>query len=326
MSATILSVQDLKKHFLLSIALFGFGEHRIVKAVDGVSFDLHEGQTLGLVGESGCGKSTTARLLLRLEDPTGGRILFDGVEVQNATGIALRNYRADVQTVFQDSYSSLNPRMRVRDIVAEPLQVAGDMTSKQIAARIKELLSVVGLAGSAADRYPHEFSGGQRQRIAIARGLALQPRMLILDEPVSALDVSIRAQILNLLQDLQEKYHLSYVLISHDLEVVSHMCSMIAVMYLGKVVEFGPAPDIHRSPQHPYTQALYSATLPAHPDGHRARIKLKGSLPSPFNPPSGCHFRTRCAHAMPVCAEREPQAVPVYGGVGRVACHLFPGP
>jgi oligopeptide/dipeptide ABC transporter ATP-binding protein len=325
MSAVILSVQDLQKHFILSSSFLGLGEPRVVKAVDGVSFDLPEGQTLGLVGESGCGKSTTARLLLRLEETTGGRILFDGEEVQNATGAALRNYRAGVQTVFQDPYSSLNPRMRVRDIIAEPLQVAGARTPREIADRVRELLSVVGLSDTAGDRFPHEFSGGQRQRIAIARGLALQPRMLILDEPVSALDVSIRAQILNLLQDLQERFRLSYLLISHDLDIVGHMCSTIVVMYLGRVVEFGPATDIRRVPQHPYTQALYSATLPAHPDGYRARIKLKGSIPSPFDPPSGCYFRTRCPHAMPICAEREPKAVPVHGGAGHVACHLFPG-
>jgi oligopeptide/dipeptide ABC transporter ATP-binding protein len=323
MTNALLCVQDLKKHFVVSHSFLGIGEPRVVKAVDGVSFELPAGQTLGLVGESGCGKSTTARLLLRLEDASGGRILFDGVEVQDATGSALRGYRAEVQTVFQDPYSSLNPRMRVRDILAEPLQVAGK-GARETADRVKELLALVGLPASAAQRYPHEFSGGQRQRVAIARGLALRPRMLILDEPVSALDVSIRAQILNLLQDLQERFGLSYVLISHDLEIVSHMCSTIAVMYLGKIVEFGPAAEVSRSPQHPYTQALYSATLPAHPDGRRARIKLKGSVPSPFNPPSGCAFRTRCSHAMPVCAEREPKAVPAHGS-GRVACHLLPG-
>jgi oligopeptide/dipeptide ABC transporter ATP-binding protein len=260
--------------------------------------------------------------LLRLNDVSDGRILFDGEEVQTATGKALRQYRNQVQAVFQDPYSSLNPRMRVRDIVAEPLVAQGKMGRAEIRDWVKELLRVVGLDPNAADRFPHEFSGGQRQRIAIARGLALRPRLVILDEPVSALDVSIRAQILNLLQDLQDKFHLSYVLIAHDLDVVAHMCDVIAVMYLGKIVEMGPADAISRAPQHPYTQALFSARLPHKPDGRGARIKLTGEIPSPLNPPPGCHFHTRCPHVMPRCRAVEPALAELADG--RVAaCHLL---
>ncbi len=320
MTAALLDVQDLQKHFALPGSLLRPRNRHVIRAVDGVSFSLNEGETIGLVGESGCGKTTTARMLLRLDSVTGGRIVFDGAEVQQATGPALRRYRSQVQAVFQDPYSSLNPRMRVRDILAEPLEVEGKGRA-EIRARVAELLSVVGLNPAFADRYPHEFSGGQRQRIAIARGLALQPRLLILDEPVSALDVSIRAQILNLLQDLQERFRLSYVLISHDLDVVAHLCSTIAVMYLGRIVEIGPSAAIRAAPRHPYTQALFSAKLPAHPDARRDRIRLSGEVPSPFNPPTGCGFHTRCPHAFDLCAQREPPAVALPAH-GRVACHL----
>ncbi len=323
MTEYLLEVDNLQKYFPVGRG-GGFGaSHRpLVKAVDGVSFKLAEGTSLGLVGELGCGKTTTARLLLRLYDVTSGRILFAGEEVQNAKGKPLRAYRNQVQAVFQDPYSSLNPRMRVRGIVAEPLLAQGKMGRAEIRQWVDELLAVVGLDANAGNRFPHEFSGGQRQRIAIARGLALRPRLVILDEPVSALDVSIRAQILNLLQELQDKFNLSYLLIAHDLDVVAHMCDVIAVMYLGKIVEMGSANAVSRSPVHPYTQALFSARLPARPDGRAARIKLTGEIPSPLDPPRGCHFHTRCPHVMARCKGVEPALVPLTGE--RVAaCHLL---
>jgi oligopeptide transport system ATP-binding protein len=322
MSRILLEADNLQKYFPIGRPGFGAAKRPLVKAVDGVSFRLEESTSLGIVGESGCGKTTTARLLLRLNDVSAGRILFDGQEVQAAKGKTLRHYRNQVQAVFQDPYSSLNPRMRVRDIVSEPLIAQGTMARAEIRDWVKELLRVVGLDPNAADRYPHEFSGGQRQRIAIARGLSLKPRLVILDEPVSALDVSIRAQILNLLQELQDKFHLSYVLIAHDLDVVAHMCDVIAVMYLGKIVEMGAADAISRSPQHPYTQALFSARLPHKPDGRGARIKLTGEIPSPLNPPPGCHFHTRCPHVMAQCRTVEPKLVELADH--RVAaCHLL---
>ncbi len=320
MSKVLLSCQDLTKEFELSPrGLFGAPATRL-RAVDGVSFQVSEGQTLGIVGESGCGKSTTAKLLLRLEQATAGSIRFDGEDVQHASGEALRTYRKSVQGVFQDPFTSLNPRMTVGDSIAEPLRASAGLSRRDMAARVAELLDLVGIRPAAARLYPHEFSGGQRQRIAIARGLAINPRVLILDEPVSALDVSIRAQILNLLQDLQVRLNLSYVLISHDLHVIAHMCDRIAVMYLGRIVEEGPAHEIVERPQHPYTEALFSASLSPDPDAVSRRIVLRGEIPSPIAPPTGCSFHPRCPQAMGTCSAQRPATVATQDGV--VACHL----
>lgn len=318
----LLSVDALRKYYAQRHSVLRRTQAGLVKAVDGVSFQVPVGATLGLVGESGCGKSTTARLLLRLEDPTAGLIRFDGKEVQGATGAELRAYRTNVQAVFQDPYSSLNPRMRVGGIIGEPLSANRNVSAGELRDAVAQAMQTVGLNPAWAQRFPHEFSGGQRQRIAIARSLILRPRLLVLDEPVSALDVSIRAQILNLLMDLQEQFGLSYLLISHDLDVIAEMCNEIAVMYLGQIVEIGPAAEIVAHPRHPYTQALFSARLPAHPDGAAERIRLTGEIPSPLNPPSGCRFRTRCLYAMPACAEAEP-AVTAFASGQRASCHLL---
>jgi oligopeptide/dipeptide ABC transporter ATP-binding protein len=322
-NAPILEVRDLKKHYPGRAPLFRPGERPVVHAVDGISFAISPGEAFGLIGESGCGKSTTVRMLLGLERPTEGDFLLDGVPITHDAR-SLRAYRRCVQAVFQDPYSSLSPRMKVGDIVAEPLITSG-VPRGDIKARVAELLDVVGLPAEAAERRPHEFSGGQRQRIAIARGIAINPRLLILDEPVSALDVSIRAQILNLLKRLQQQVGLSYLFISHDLDVVAHMCRNVAVMYLGRIVESGPIEAIRRDPQHPYTKALFSAVLPPHPDRITQRIRLRGPIPSPLNPPSGCRFRTRCPIAQPLCAEVEPQLEPTPTG-SRAACHFVEHP
>jgi oligopeptide/dipeptide ABC transporter ATP-binding protein len=316
----VLEAAELSKHFQTRRGLFG-ADRGVVRAVDGISFSIEKGQTLGVVGESGCGKTTTAKLVLGLEEPTGGGILFEGRDLVGLDQVGRRHYRKSVQAVFQDPYASLSPRMRISAIIAEPLITNEQVTPAEVRKRVLQLLDLVGLPERSADLFPHEFSGGQRQRIAIARALALSPKLIVLDEPVSALDVSIRAQILNLLRDLQEQLGVSYLFIAHDLAAVAHMSHTIVVMYLGKIVESGDARTIATSPKHPYTEALFSAALPSHPDERRDEIILAGEVPSPLRPPPGCHFHPRCPHAMPRCAEEEPALREVHGRMA--ACHLY---
>ena len=317
---TLLEAHNLTKHFPLRRGLFG-ADPGAVRAVDGVSFTIEAGRTLGVVGESGCGKSTTAKLVLKLEEPTAGEIRFEGRSLQSLDAGGLRQYRRSVQAVFQDPFASLNPRMRVGAIIAEPLVTNERIDKAKARERVGKLLEMVGLPARSADLFPHEFSGGQRQRIAIARALALSPKLVVLDEPVSALDVSIRAQILNLLVDLQRDLGLAYLFIAHDLAAVAHMSHSIAVMYLGQLVEYGPAKTVATDPRHPYTQALFSAALPSHPDESRDEIILTGEVPSPVNPPSGCRFHPRCPHVLPRCAPEVPRLRPAHGR--ELACHLF---
>jgi oligopeptide/dipeptide ABC transporter ATP-binding protein len=320
--APILEVKDLVKHYPLTGG--GVIRRRIgdIHAACGISFDLHPGETVGLVGESGCGKSTTGKAILQLTPPTSGSVKFQGEELVGKTRQQMRGIRRDLQVVFQDPYASLNPRVPVNDIVAEPLQIHG-LYKKQGKERVRELLTVVGLNPEHGNRYAHEFSGGQRQRIGIARALALEPKVMVLDEPVSALDVSIQAGVVNLLEELQERLGLAYVFIAHDLSVVRHISDRVAVMYLGKIVETGSRDSIYERASHPYTQALLSAVPIPDPklERQRQRIVLEGDVPSPVNPPSGCRFRTRCWKAQAICAEEEPALID--RGQGHpVACHF----
>ncbi|MDN4527590.1 ABC transporter ATP-binding protein [Fictibacillus fluitans] len=321
MTEPLVKVENLKKHFPIKGGLLGktVGE---VKAVDGVSFTIHKGETLGLVGESGCGKSTTGRMLLRLLEPSEGNVFFEGKNVLGLSLNEMRKMRREMQMVFQDPFASLNPRHTVEKILEEPLIVHGMKDSKERKKRVKELLEVVGLNSYHAKRYPHQFSGGQRQRIGIARALAVNPKLIIADEPVSALDVSIQSQVLNLLQDLQKEFGLTYLFIAHDLGVVRHISDRVGVMYLGRIVELADSEPLYDNPLHPYTQALLSAVPVPDVEIKKERIILKGDVPSPSNPPKGCAFHTRCPQAMDVCSAKRPDFREVEKG-HYVACHLY---
>jgi peptide/nickel transport system ATP-binding protein len=322
--STLLAVNDLKKHFPVRGGFVGAGA-RVVHAVDGVSFHIDRAETLALVGESGCGKSTVGRAILRLFDITAGEVVLDGRRIDDMAAGALRPLRRRMQVVFQDPFASLNPRLRVRDLLAEPIRNFGlAKSSADMAERIDALLDKVRLPRDAARRWPHEFSGGQRQRIAIARALAAEPDLIVCDEAVSALDVSVKAQIVNLLQDLQRELGLALLFISHDLAIVEHITHRVAVMYLGKIVELGHKRQIFTAPRHPYTQALLSAVPVPEPGAARARIILKGDIPSPIDRPAGCHFHTRCPHAFDRCRREEPALRPMLDGP-LVACHLHDG-
>ena len=319
----ILQVKDLVKHFPITRGIIIQRQVGAVHAVDGVTFDVFKGETLGLVGESGCGKSTTGRTILQLYRPTSGEVIFEGKDLVRMKGEELRTTRQRMQMIFQDPYASLNPRMTVGEIIGEPLIIHNTHKGKEVEERVEHLLELVGLNPAFANRYPHEFSGGQRQRIGVARALALQPSLIVCDEPISALDVSIQAQVVNLLEDLQREFNLTYLFIAHDLSMVKHISNRVAVMYLGIIVELAPRKDLYADPLHPYTQALLSAVPIPDPniEEKRRRIILKGDVPSPVNPPSGCRFRTRCPLAAEICAQEKPAFREVKPG-HYVACHM----
>lgn len=322
MTQPLLVVRDLVKHFPVGGGFLSRNTG-VVRAVDGVSFEVRRRETVGIVGESGCGKSTLARTLLRLETPSGGSVVFDGTDVFSEAGLASRSLRRRIQVVFQDPFAALNPRMSIYDVLTEPLKIhRGVLDEQKWPARVRELLERVGLRPEFAHRYPHEFSGGQLQRIGIARALILGPELIIMDEPVSALDVSIQAQVLNLLEEVQADFGVAYICISHDLSVIRHISDRIAVMYMGEIVEIGACEDVYSSPAHPYTKALLSAeTRIALDGGDKQRILLKGDVPSPINPPSGCRFRNRCWMATDKCKEA-PATVAIARGERRVKCHF----
>ncbi|UOF90534.1 dipeptide ABC transporter ATP-binding protein [Fodinisporobacter ferrooxydans] len=321
MTNHLLEVRHLKKYFPIKCGVMRrtIGH---VKAVDDISFSIRRGETLGIVGESGCGKSTIGRLILRLLEPTAGRVRFEGTDLTSLSKSAMREMRQHLQMVFQDPYASLNPRMRIGSLIAEPLLVNKKASGKEAWKKAEELLEVVGLPQNAMKRYPHEFSGGQRQRVGIARALALHPKLIIADEAVSALDVSIQSQVLNLLKDLQNEYHVSYLFISHNLSAVRHISDRIGVMYLGRLVEIGDKKGLYANPLHPYTQALLSAVPVAKPNAKRERIILTGDVPSPVDPPQGCAFHPRCSKAMEICKRVRPDFIRI-NEAQSAACHLY---
>jgi peptide/nickel transport system ATP-binding protein len=320
-SEYVLEVNELKKYYPIKSNVLA-GTKSYVKAVDGISFKIKRGTTMGLVGESGCGKTTVGRTILRLQEKSGGNVIFNGVDVHHLSKKELRAARPKMQIVFQDPYSSLSPRLPVSEIIGEAVREHGIVSKNELNDYVDKIMSSCGLQPYHKDRYPHEFSGGQRQRICIARSLALNPEFIICDEPVSALDVSIQAQIINLLKDLQKEFNLTYLFISHDLSVVEHISDTIGVMYLGTMVEYGDKVDVFKEPLHPYTKALFSAIPMPDPDIKSKRIILKGSIPSPANPPSGCKFHTRCEQCMEICSQEVPQPIDMGNG-HMVCCHLY---
>lgn len=317
----LLEIIDLKKHFPITQGSILPKKAGAVKAVDGVSFKVRKGETLGLVGESGCGKSTTGRSILKLLEPTDGKIIFNGEDITNYKGEKMRKLRQKMQFIFQDPYASLNPRMTVEQVISEPMR-SFNIPARVRRKKVADLLNTVGLSPYHKDRYPHEFSGGQRQRIGIARALALEPELVICDEPVSALDVSVQAQVVNLMEDLQKEFNLTYIFIAHDLSVVHHISDRVAVMYLGEIVEIGESNELYNNPKHPYTQALLSAIPEANPHREKERIILEGDLPSPANPPQGCKFHTRCPLAEDICRTERPVLKSLSSDDHEVACHL----
>ena len=321
MSESLIELQNLSKHFTLDTNFLGKPKS-VLKAVDGVSLSINKGEAFGLVGESGCGKTTLGKILVNLYHPTSGKIMFEGKELTSLNSDQRRSYCKDIQMIFQDPYASLNPRMTVGDIIAEPILINNLLPKNEIEERVIYLLNCVGLARHQRNRYPHEFSGGQRQRVGIARALAVEPKLIVCDEPVSALDVSIQAQVLNLLGDLQEEFGLTYLFIAHGLNVIKHISDRVGVMYLGKLVEIAPKKELYSNPLHPYTQALLSAIPVINQDKKKERIILKGDVPSPINPPSGCRFCSRCFKELDQCSQAAPELKEVSPG-HFVACHLF---